>query len=186
MPTSGSQAPPFLTLASSTAMPCHGQTVYGHWSGSPAQFTIDRMARAVPTTSGCRCICCASGPGQAGVRGPSLLSATVQLTLGPFFSSRSSGERRYACRDEQSRLARHELSLPALQPPGRFPGRHPRHPSVAATELYNRTRSTSVAVDRGEQPRCSMGSNIQRLVDQRIQLSPSTDRSPESRRVQRT
>ena len=122
----------------------------------------------------------------AGVRGPSLLSATVQLTLGPFFSSRSSGERRYACRDEQSRLARHELSLPALQPPGRFPGRHPRHPSVAATELYNRTRSTSVAVDRGEQPRCSMGSNIQRLVDQRIQLSPSTDRSPESRRVQRT
>ena len=73
-----------------------------------------------------------------------------------------------------------------LQPPGRFPGRHPRHPSVAATELYNRTRSTSVAVDRGEQPRCSMGSNIQRLVDQRIQLSPSTDRSPESRRVQRT
>ena len=72
-----------------------------------------------------------------------------------------------------------------LQPPGRFPGRHPRHPSVAATELYNRTRSTSVAVDRGEQPRCSMGSNIQRLVDQRIQLSPSTDRSPESRRVQR-
>jgi len=137
-------------------MPCHGQTVYGHWSGSPAQFTIDRMARAVPTTSGCRCICCASGPGQAGVRGPSLLSATVQLTLGPFFSSRSSGERRYACRDEQSRLARHELSLPALQPPGRFPGRHPRHPSVAATELYNRTRSTSVAVDRGEQPRCSM------------------------------